>query len=259
MKKIFYLILSVLLISAVSSSADTITIVADEWCPYNCNPESDKPGYMIEIAAAVFQKSGHAVDYKTVNWSRAIDKTRKGKYTAIVGASKGDAPDFIFSDQEQGVIRNTFFVIKGNSWKYSGIDSLAQIRLGVIQDYDYGQIINPYLKKNSNPPQVQFVKGDNALELNIKKIEAGRIDAFLEDENVFLLKAAEMGKTGLFSNAGYEINPEGDNKIYIAFSPSNMKSKEYATILSKGMEEIRRSGILRDILTRYGLSDWQKK
>lgn len=110
MKKSFALILSVILLTAVTSSADTISIVADEWCPYNCSPESDKPGYMIEIAAAVFQKSGHTVDYKTINWSRAIDKARKGKYTAIVGTTKGDAPDFIFPDQEQGVTTNSFFV-----------------------------------------------------------------------------------------------------------------------------------------------------
>jgi polar amino acid transport system substrate-binding protein len=259
MKKSFALILSVILLTAVTSSADTISIVADEWCPYNCAPESDKPGYMIEIAVTVFQKSGHTVDYKTINWSRAIDKTRKGKYTAIVGAAKGDAPDFIFPDQEQGVTRSTFFVIKGTSWKYSGIDSLGKIKLGVIQDYDYGQGINLYLKKNSNSPLVQFIKGDDALELNIKKIEAGKIDAVLEDENVFLLKASEMGKPDLFSNAGHETSPEGAQKTYIAFSPSNSKSKEYATLLSKGMDEIRASGILKNILARYGLSDWQTK
>lgn len=259
MKKIFTLILSTLLITAVTSSADIISIVADEWCPYNCIPESDKPGYIIEIAVAVFQKSGHTVDYETINWSRAIEKTRKGKYTAIVGATKGDAPDFIFPDQEQGVIRDTFFVLKKSSWKYSGIDSLAGIKLGVIQDYDYGQIINQYLKKNSNTPLVQFVSGDNALELNFKKIEAGRIDAILEDKNVFLLKASEMGKTDLFSHAGDEISPGRDNKIYIAFSPLNLKSKEYATLLSKGMDEIRKSGILKNILAGYGLSDWQTK
>ncbi len=259
MKKIFALILSIILLFTVTSSADTISIVADEWCPYNCVPESDKPGYMIEIAVTVFQKSGHTVDYKTINWSRAIDKTRKGKYTAIVGAAKGDAPDFIFPDQEQGVTISSFFLKKGATWKYSGIDSLAGIKLGVIQDYDYGQFINQYLKKNSNTPLVQFVSGDNALDLNFKKIEAGRIDAILEDKNVFLLKASEMGKTDLFSHAGDEISPGRDNKIYIAFSPLNLKSKEYATLLSKGMDEIRTSGILKNILAKYGLSDWQTK
>jgi len=44
---IIALLLSLFLISP--AIADTITIRADVWCPYNCEPDSEKPGYMIEI------------------------------------------------------------------------------------------------------------------------------------------------------------------------------------------------------------------
>jgi polar amino acid transport system substrate-binding protein len=69
----------VILIAALSLSmlcslakADTISIRADLWCPFNCDPSGAKPGYMIEIAKAVFEPLGHKIDYQTLNWARAI-------------------------------------------------------------------------------------------------------------------------------------------------------------------------------------------
>lgn len=46
--------------------AETITIVADPWCPYNCEPGSDEPGFMVEIARRVFAEAGIEVRYETV-------------------------------------------------------------------------------------------------------------------------------------------------------------------------------------------------
>ena len=46
--------------------------------------------------------------------------------------------------------------------------------------------------------------------------------------------------------------------LYIAFSPQLPKAKEYARILSEGMNELRASGELQAILSQYGLTDWRK-
>lgn len=257
MKTAFVLLLSVLLVCPVYSSADTITIVADEWCPYNCVPGTSKPGYLIEIAQDIFKKAGHSVDYKTMNWTRSVESTRKGKYTAIASAAKGDAPDFVFPEKEQGLSRYAFYVTKGNSWRYTGVGSLKKVKLGLIQDYDYGAEVNRYIENNKDESLVQFATGDDALERNINKAKLGRIDVILEDEFVFLLKALEMGKADFFVNAGYDTGPVEENMVYVAFSPSNPKSKEYAKILSDGMAEIRETGTLKNILSKYGLKDWK--
>lgn len=254
---VLVVVLFVLAALPVAARADVITIAADEWCPYNCVPDSDTPGYMIEIAKAVFEPKGHTVQYVTVNWSRAVDSCRKGKYTAVVGAAKGDAPDFIFPEIDQGMIQNAFFVKKGTNWKYTDVNSLKNVKIGVIQDYDYGSRIGPYLEQNKSGSSVQFATGDDALERNIKKAGIGRIDAILEDVNVFKLKAKEMGKAGEFVIAGYDKGPEKENKIFIAFSPADANSRSYAEMLGKGTEALRQSGELEKILEKYGLTDWQ--
>lgn len=242
------------LVTVTFSHADTIIIVSDDWCPFNCEPGSEHPGYMVEIARLIFNKSGHTIEYINAPWNRAVDETRKGKYNAVIGAFKGDAPDFVFPENEQGIVGNSFFTKKESVWKYEGVPSLSTVNLGVIDSYDYNTEINDYIKQTPNSPKVQVMFGKNALELNINKLIKGRIDVVLESDAVFRYKISQMGHQNKIRSAGTLGPPE---KAYIAFSPTTNKSKLYAKILSDGMSELRSSGKLKTVLADYGLTDWK--
>lgn len=231
--------------------ADNISIRGDEWCPFNCVPGSKKPGYVIEIAKIIFEEAGHTVDYQTLNWARAIADTRSGVYTAIVGANVSDAPDFVFPRVEQGQSKMCFYVSKTSSWTYSGIDSLKSIKLGIAKDYAYFDELDEYIAKN--PTLVNTLAGDDTLDKNIKMVTLGRIGAFIDDEAVVESFIADSPNKGEIKQAGCsEADP-----IYIAFSPANPKAKEFAELLSSGIEKLRSSGKLKDILSNYGLEDWK--
>ena len=101
-------LLSVLL--APAARADVITLRADEWCPYNCAENSDRPGYAVEIAREVFGRAGHSVEYRTMAWSRALQECRKGLVTGVVGAAHTEVPDFIFPQEPVAVADITFAV-----------------------------------------------------------------------------------------------------------------------------------------------------
>ncbi len=88
--------------------ADVITLRADKWYPYNGEPDSEKPGYIIEIADYIFKKAGHQIDYKIVNWARTRIEVESGKWNGAVGALYDDCPGCIFSEEELGIIQNTF-------------------------------------------------------------------------------------------------------------------------------------------------------
>ncbi len=235
--------------------ADEISIRADEWCPYNCVPGTEKPGYMIEIARAVFEPAGHRVDYQLLNWARSIEWAETGKINAIVGAGKDEVPHFIFPDNDMGYVQNAFFVKKENPWRFSGVDSLSEIRLGLIEDYSYGELFEEYIEKHRGTSRVQFVGGKEALEKNIRKCLAGRIDAILEDESVFRYRADALGVSDRFVFAGNDGPKDTEDFVYIAFSPVHPKSREYAELLTDGLREIRTDGRLQKILSRYGISN----
>ena len=234
--------------------ADEIILSADQWCPYNCDCEEDCPGFMIEIAEYAFEREGHTVTYITLPWARAIKYVREGKYTGIVGTGREETPDFIFPDIETAVADHTFYVKKGNTWRYSGFDSLEKVRLGAIINYSYGSLYNDYIKPNKKSTRVQLIGGKNALARNIKKLLNGRIDVLIEDKKVFQYHLYKTNTPDQFTDAGTAYI----EKVYIAFSPKLEKSKLYAEILSKAMRELRETGELEKILKKYGIKDWRK-
>lgn len=248
---------------SVGVHADTITIKSDEWCPFNCEPGSDSPGYMIEVARIIFQKAGHTLIYENMPWSRSIVQARKGNIDAIPGATKGEVPDFIFPEEEFGASMTYFFVKKGNPWKYTDVNSLAQVRIGVQEDYEYGPVVDEYIEKNKNSMRVQAVKSEDPVTLNLKKLLKGKIDAFPEDKLVFLYNAKTMGVLDQVEEVGVIPTESREDfeatKVYIAFSPANPKSKEYAQVLSDGIKKMRASGELQKILDKYGLKDWKEE
>lgn len=243
----------------LAGKTETITIRADEWCPFNCTPGSEKPGYMIELARIIFEEKGHTIDYQAMTWARAIQMTEKGEIDAIVGATKNEAPGFVFPDIPQGYIRDSFFVIKPGSWKYTGVESLEEVNLGVIRGYGYADAIQKYIDTNKNTLKVQEVSGNDALHQNIQKLLKGRIDALTEEKSVFWNTVKEMGIKDKFAFAGSDKDVGEDNYIFIAFSPKNPDSEKYAQWMTQGQTELRKSGKFAMILDKYGLDDWVKE
>lgn len=256
LKKSFLILLTILIwfSNAHSQTDNKILLAADEWSPYNGQPKSEYPGYLVEIAREIFQSHGYEVIYEKTTWNRAIFGTRSGEFDGIIGTGKQETPDFIFPDIEQGIASHTFYVPDTSSWQYSGNSSLKDITLGVIENYSYGSFFNEYIVPHSgNQERVQIITGNDPLLRNLKKIKFGRIEATIEDKNVmqYFLK---------HNNIDIKIKPAGvvrTEKIYIAFSPDHTKSEKYAKILSQGMKKIRKSGKLNKILAKYGLSEWE--
>lgn len=242
-----------LLLFVPALAAETITIAADEWCPYNCENDSERPGYMVEIAKKAFEAEGLTVKYEIVNWARAISDARKGVYTGIIGAAKTDAEDFVYPRVPLGKDDSDFFVRKGHTWKYESIDSLRSQRVGVIHDYSYGEEIDAYLEELGEGEHVQIASGDVGMETNIRKLINDRIDVVIANPNVFRYVAQRMGDLDKVESAGVHGVP---TYLYIAISPSHPKASEYAEMLAKTVEEMRASGELATLLEKYGLTDW---
>lgn len=239
---------------SVNSFADVITMRSDLWCPYACDPKSDKPGFMVEIAREVFKKQGHTVDYELMNWARAVADVKEGKFNALLGCSKGDAPGFIFPKVPIGIMVSYYYALEKNTWKYTGPDSLKSKSIGVINEYSYGDAIDEQVKKKN--PALKPVSGGDPLQRMIQMTESKRLDGFIEnpivlDYNLNLMKKNKK----LFKVVS--ANLANDPDLFISFAPGLPKSKEYAKILDEGINELRKSGRLKIILARYGLEDWK--
>ncbi len=233
--------------------AETYSIRADEWFPINGTPNSEKPGYMIEIAEAILKKNGHQLDYKTMPWERSLDQVRKGNFDCVVGAYIDDAPDFVFPALPWGMIETNFYTIKDSDWRYQGLESLASISLGSIGGYAYSEELDAYIEEFKSTSKVQVINANNALEQNIKKLLAKRIDALVESDLVMSAKLRDMNLLNDIKSSGQLA--EATN-MYIACSPAKPGSQKLVDAFNTGLTELRQSGELARILEKYGLKDW---
>ncbi|MCP4686962.1 MAG: amino acid ABC transporter substrate-binding protein [Desulfobacterales bacterium] len=255
--KILVLFTLLLICTPFCAIADQITIVADPWCPFTCQQDTPKQGFMIEIAENAFREAGHTVKLINLDWDKAVEETRKGTYSAVAGAYKEDAPDFVFPEQAQGKAGTVFFVTKDSKWRFKDLGSLKKVKVGVIKGYSYGEKLDAVFKEKEKAGELLVSAGESPLELLIESLLDGKIDTLIEDPAVladFLVENALFDILGNIDEAGMEGAPE---PVYVAFSPANPKSKEYAEILSKGTSELRKSGKLAVILKKYQIKDWQ--
>jgi len=264
MKKSFFLAFSCLFLSfaplAMASSHDskTLHLVADEWCPYNCEPNSQFPGYMVEIAQKTFEPMGYKIEYSIMPWEQAVKGVRDGSIDGAIAPAQSDAPDLIFSDEPLGVNSNVFFTKKDSTWEYKGISSLESVSLAVSEGYTYGKELDEYIKKNSeNKSRIQTSSSDDALYENVKKIQFGHVDVMLENPNVAEYKFRLINFGDGYRIAGEVKEPAYYSNLYIGFSPKRKDAKELAAALSDSVKKMRDNGELKEILDKYNVPDWK--
>ncbi|MCX8102400.1 MAG: transporter substrate-binding domain-containing protein [Geminicoccaceae bacterium] len=250
---LWWLVLALLLASAPTVvAAGTITLRADPWCPHNCRPESDRPGYLIELARAIFEPLGHRVDYRAMGWRRTIEAVRAGEIDGAVGAGLEDAPDLVFADEPAGLAVPVIAVRRGEGFTFTGPGSLGDRVIGAILGYEFGGPLEPWLRRHArDPTRIQWVSGIDGAVQNLKKLLAGRIDGMLDDRAVIAHYATELGlreRIELVELGVYQ-------PIGIAFSPAKPEGRIYARAFGEGLRRLRASGELAAILGRYGLVD----
>lgn len=224
--------------------AATITIVADEWCPYNCVPGDALPGYMIEAAQGILGAAGHEVKYVTVDdWDQAVEDARAGKYDAIVGAARNDAPDFIFPSEEMGHILNHFYVMKGDPWRFGGMASLEGRKVAALSGYAYSDELDAWLPGNG----IMF----SSLEEAMEALFDGDVDTVVEGHYVMMLYAMNSYILDQIESAGpLSDDPE---QVFVAFSPATSNAREYADMLTAGLKAMKADGSWNALMRKYGI------
>ncbi len=272
MKKLVILV-SFLMNSALGL-ADVIVLKADEWCPYNCAKDGEDRGYIIEAVDEIFKEKGHTIKYEVMNWKRVLQEAKNGKTDGIIGATEAEASGLVLAMEEdkksgkpqsieQGINHDCFFAKKDSAFQYNGVKSLESVIMGGIAEYEYGGDVPQYISKNKDSKKLDIISGDDASEQNIKKLDKGRIDVYLESEYVFLYLAKKLKQKNVITSEFKQVgcaNLSGEKeRIFIAFSPvkSQSKAKEYSKILAEGWVKLRESGKLAQILTKYNLKDWK--
>jgi polar amino acid transport system substrate-binding protein len=236
---------------ADTQTEKVILVASDPWWPYAGVEGSDKKGYGVELIEAVMAPAGWKIRYINLAWNRCLEEFKTGHVTALIGLDRRESPGAYFPQHSINQSRPTYFTGLKSSWKFTGPDSLKQIRLGSVSGYTFDGAINEHIAKGAYtgaPGSVLIVSGDNPLSRMVRALEADRIDAFVDNYDVVhaSLTPEEMARlriAGVMPGVG----------LYIAFSPARPDGAELAREFDEGMERLQQSGKLREMLERYGL------
>lgn len=250
----FATVLGLMLASLMSgpAAADTIKVRADRWYPFNGDPGSERPGYVIEIMQRVLGAAGHDIDYRVQPWERALRDVRSGAADCTVGTYPDEAPGLLFPEVPIGKDTDVFITSPESRWSYSTIDDLAGQRLGAVSGYAYDPALDGFIA--ANPDKTILVNSQEGLQRGLRMLDAGRLDVFVESRTVFLATVYLAGTRPKYRIAGDNGAPIG---LYVACTPANPHSRTWLTLLDEGIPALRKSGDLAILLRRYGLDDWE--
>lgn len=248
--KIIFSLISLLVLTQ-TVKAETIILTADKWCPFNCEPGSSKMGYMVDVAKVIFERKGHNIDYQVNPWIKSIDHVRHGRATALVATTKPDAPDLIYPEKSMGSNKDCFYVRAQDKWEYNSLVDLKDRKVGIAEAYAYSPALSAYFSEN--PRVTTVASGNDPLRVSLQRLDQKSIDTIVENPFVFNYVTSLDKIRDKYEEAGCT----DDNDLYIAFSPKNPRSKEFAKMLSDGIEELRKDGTLDKIIAKYSLKDWR--
>jgi polar amino acid transport system substrate-binding protein len=229
-----------------------VILAADPWCPHNCLAGALQQGYMVDIAREIFSEAGYEFDYQNYGWARSLQLAREQLIDGVVGALKGDAPDFIFPETGLGEARITLYTHPQSQWVFNGIDSLRGKTLLVINGYSYSPELDRYISENTDDPErIWILSGPAPLARALQLLERERTDVFVEDSAVMSWFLAQNTSFAAPRSAGLA----HEAPLFIAFPPENPDATELANLLDSGLARLAANGRLAAILSAYRLSE----
>ncbi len=253
MKKVLFIFAAFVLALSLNSSAFAeckVTVGWESWEPYQFkNSSGVLSGVDIDIIKAAFEESGCKVEFKEMPWKRQLVSVEDGSLNIAPGASilpeRQKYANFSQAYRDESFA--LFFVKGGNDkYKISKLEDLItyNIKIGTVRGFFYGKKFEDAMK---NPKFKAMVEEADDDEMNIKKIDGGRIQALIIDPFVGI---GQMKKMNVISKV--ERNPLTlvSGTIHVMFSKKSV-TPDTIKAFNDGLQKIKKSGKLNQIISKY--------
>ena len=239
-------IIFLIVLSAVTVSAKTLTISTDNWVPYENIGDKDAPGFSTEVVRYVLKTMNTEASIREFPWARALENVYKGKTDALFSAffDYERSQNCYFPNEPLTVAKYVLFIQSQDAekLKFDSYDDLKSKRIGLLRGASYPDEFKKFVKSNCKYEEITDDKQ------NFLKLTAGRLDYIVAEHGngIFLIKELELvGKvTPLLSK------PVREDNIYIIFSKRTV-SPEYVKRFSEALKEFKSTGKYVEIYRKY--------
>lgn len=217
-----FLLLLVAISNQLHAQQDSITVVSEEWPPYNyTNEQGEFTGISTEIVKAVLTEAKLNYHIEVYPWSRAFSMARDNKNTLLYTVYRvGDR-----LDKFQWIcplIKNEGFAVYAlsnrNDVAFSNLGEAKKYRIGTLRSGGGYDVLK----------HAGFIVGEN-LDIatdeyaNIRKLFKQRVDLILQEVEPLKLRLKELGFAESAVKKVFSIVPEGGQVGCMAFSNDTPK------------------------------------
>ncbi|WP_299375649.1 transporter substrate-binding domain-containing protein [uncultured Kiloniella sp.] len=222
-----------------------LVIGVSEWAPYMGYDLPDH-GLVVDVLKIAMKRAGIDVEVKAIPWSRLLKETYDGKVDLIPGLwYQQDRDEKIAYGSVLAENRLVLISHKRDPRRVHTIDDLKNRYVGIAQDYAYPKAF----------AQATHFKRDVSknLEIILKKLEDGRVDAALADELVARHTANLLfpGRTVFY----YGTEAIDVKNLYIGISRKTRGYEAILQLIDKHLSAMKADGTYRNLLVKHGLLD----
>ena len=239
MKKIVLICLSLLMIIGIS--AETLTLVAEDYAPYVYQKDGVASGYQVDIAKAAAKKAGIDLKIEFYPWARCINMVKVGKADGLLGCSKtSEREEFMYYPENALTIEKVIaFANSSLNKKLSSIKDLESLTVGVVREYSYGELFD-------NDKKIERDESPN-LKTMIIKLKNGRFNVGLSDELSALAMFKELGISNIHkTDLVFSSDPQ-----YIGFSKKSANGKIGLEKMGNALKIMKKNGEIQELINNF--------
>jgi polar amino acid transport system substrate-binding protein len=228
-----------------------IKLATTPWCPYTCNNEKQPHGIVGQYLTELLAESNILLTIESYPWARAIELAKAGKVHGLLTAIPAEAPSLEFTTTETMSYQVCFFTRVNEAWTYQAPLTTNGKRLGVINQYGYGEEVTNFTSQPQNKKSVMSISGQDSLPRLITMLQSQRLDILVEDVHVLTwqMKTLNLPLESV-RNAGCL----KAHSFYIAFNSHHKINQQLIEYLNIALQEQHHMDRLHQLIQPFQIS-----
>ncbi|TLP46191.1 ABC transporter substrate-binding protein [Cohaesibacter sp. CAU 1516] len=247
----FLAALSVMLAALMPASADSpvdrLSIMTEDYPPFNFSKDNRLQGVSTEIMAEMLKRVDSKLgvaDIRLLPWTRAYKLVQSEEDQALFSTTRTPSREYLFKwvgpfvPTVVGVIAK-----KERHLKIQSLSDLVTLRIGAVRD-DIGHLLLQEINMPRSRIEPVLLNGQN-----YKKLIANRLDAIAYETSVSMYQLAEMGQKPSDYEVIYELQRSA---LYLALSIKTPDA--IVRTLQDQLDAMKKDGTHAAILKKYRMS-----
>ncbi len=231
---LFFSLLIIAFASTALSEGPTLRMALDNFPPWEMLNENNEPtGIDVEFLEQVAERMGISIEYEIYPFKRALYLLKIGEADVMLGVLKRPEREHYLHFIEppyKKYTHKTFYVLKGREHRLQKYEDLYKLRVGT-------RIGVNYYPEFDNDPKIAK-EGVKSFALNLKKLQAGRVDTIISTETYGDYEIRKLGLDDAITKAPYAHREQ--QNVYMVISkesPFANRLEEFNSVVADLIRE----------------------